>query len=358
MTDDKGKRRAARPAEPQVPEEATLPAGLGDTIQATGLVPASQADAVALATAVPVGATLQADAASSLGGLLGVNSPLGQFDSMMPTFGNVLLNIGSGVAASQEEMDKSLIETVKKLQDTKIKIVTDVIQELDDHGLPDATKEVKLVTEEVSLVNYVPPTQQLWNRVALSMDLTVSGMSAENGMVLKQQQTQASGVAGSSWWGFYGWFDGQASSSRQEQSTQSGYEQQWSSGQVRLDATLGSRRMDKLPVGAEVVTGPQISFSVGQATETKTGALVRRTVDVTIQVRRGNGQVLVGQALSVASDPFPYSFGTPEGSITNTSGKVVVQLSRDYPAGVAPSPVKGTITVTMNALVRSFDLSL
>lgn len=358
MTDDKGKRRAARPAEPQVPEEATLPAGLNDAIQATGLVPATPEDAVALATALPVGATLQADAASTLGGLLGVTSPLGQFTDVMPTFGNVLLNIGTGVAASQEAMDQALVASVQKMQDTTITVVTDVIQELDDHGLPDTTKEVRVVTEEVSLVNYVPPTQQLWNRVALSMDMTVTGMSAENGMVFKQQQTQASGFAGSSWWGFYGWFDGSASTTSQQQQSHNAYEQQWASGQVKLDATLGSRRMEKLPVGAEVVTGPQISFSVGQATDEKVGTLTRRTVDVTVQVRKRDGQVLVGQNLQVTSDPFPYAFGTAEGSVTNTAGKVVVRLTRDYPSNVQPAPVKGTITVKMNDLVRNFDLTL
>lgn len=355
MTDDKGKRRPARTDEPQAPEEALTPA-LGDAMQATGLVPATTEDAQALAAAVPMTTTLQADAASTLGGLLGVTSPLGQFESVMPTFGNVLLSIGTGVAASQEAMDKSLVATVQKLQDTKIKIVTDVIQELDDAGLPDTTREVTVVTEDVSLVNYVPPTQQLWNRVALSMDMTVSGMSAENGMVFRQQQTSASGYAGSSWWGFYGWFDGSASASRQEQASQSAYEQQWSSGQVKLDATLGTRRMEKLPVGAEVVTGPQISFSVGKTTETKVDKLIRRSVDVTVQVRKRDGSVLVGQSLVVSSDPFPYALA--DGSTTSTSGKVVVQLTRDYPAGVSPQPVQGALTVKMNDMVRNFGLTL
>jgi hypothetical protein len=358
MSEEKGKRRAERPAAPQVTEEATLPAGLNDAIQATGLVPATEADAAVLAAAVPVGATLQGDAASTLGGLMGVTSPLGQFQDVMPTFGNVLMNIGAGVAQSQEEMDKSLVATVQKLRDATITVVTDVIQELDDQGLPDATKEVKLVTEEVSLLNYVPPTQHLWNRVALSMDLTVTGMSAENGMVFKQQQTQASGVAGSSWWGAYNWFDGQASTSTQQQSTRSAYEQQWSSGQVRLDATLGSRRMEKLPVGAEVSTGPQISFSMGQTTETKAGPLVRRAVEVTLQVRKRNGQVSPGQNLVVSSDPFPYAFATPEGSTTNATGKVVVQLTRDYPATVTPAPTPGTLSVKMGEMVRNFDITL
>jgi hypothetical protein len=351
MSEDKGKRRGTRPAEPNVPEEATLPAAAEALAE---LAPA----AVAVADA-PVGAELQgvSDPGSMLTGLLGTTSPLGQFAEAMPTFGNVLLSIGTGVAASQEAMDRSLVDTVKKLQDTRITIVTDVIQELGDDGLPVDGRDPVLIKEEVSLVNHVPPTQHLWKKVSLSMDMSVAGMTAQHGMVLKQQQTSASGYAGSSYWGFYGWFDGYGSHGRSEQTTVSQSEQQWSSGQVRLDAILGSRMMDKLPVGVDVEIGPSISFTQGMMErEALENGVTRRFVIVTIEVRNQNGTPAASNTvLGISNDLFPH--GLVNGSAL-VGGKLAVKVYRDHPDGLEPAPAASTLTVKLGAMVRTFTVNL
>lgn len=364
MSEDKGKRRGTRPAEPAVPEEATLPVGAADlTLAAAPLVPAV-GDVVAPDTLapleVPALTELQGvnDPSSMFTGLTGAGSPLGQLADVMPTFGNVLLSIGTGVAASQEAIDRSLIETVKTLQDTRITVVTDVIQELGDDGLPDVDKPPTVETQEVSLINYVPPSHHRFESVKISMDMSVSGVSSEHGLVFNQQQAHAAGSSGSSWWGFYGWFDGYGSASRQEQSQVNQAEQQWSSGQVRLDAVLGARRMEKLPVGAQVEIGPQISFSVGTAREATTDNVSQRWVEVTVQVRKSSGAVNPDKRLSVTCDPFPYAY---VGSFTNTTdaqGKTVVKVYRDYPRGLAPTPAKARLTVTLGAIARTFDVTL
>lgn len=365
MSDETGKRRGGGRPEPRQVDEA-FPAGAGDAPLAADALPAApvtlaelQAGAAAMAGA-PVTAELQsvADPASMLTGLLGDTSPLGQFSGVMPTFGNVLLSIGTGVAASQEAIDKSLVETVKALQDTRITVVTDVIQELGDDGLPDVNGKPTVVTEEVSLVNYVPPSHHYWKKVQLSMDMTVSGISAEHGMVFKQQQAQASGAAVSHW-GFHDWFGGSATQSQHEHTAVARNEQQWTSGQVRMDAMLGARRMDKLPVGADVQIGPQILFSQGAVRETKPSgqAVTRRSTDVSVQVRKRNGAISVDQALVVSSDVFAYSL--PGGqSATGTDGRMVVTLYREYPTGLPVTPVQGVLTVTMNDVVRTFEVTL
>lgn len=364
MSEDKGKRRGTRPAEPNVPEEATLPVGAAHApLSAAPLVPAvgDVVDPHTLAPVeIPVLTELQGvnDPASMMTGLTGGGSPLGQLADVMPTFGNVLLSIGTGVAASQEAIDRSLVDTVKKLQDTRITVVTDVIQELGDDGLPDVEKGPSVETQEVSLINYVPPTHHLFKSVKISMDMSVAGVSSEHGLVFNQQQTSASGVSGSSYWGFYGWFDGYGSHSRQEQTAVSQAEQQWSSGQVRMDAVLGARRMEKLPVGAQVEIGPQISFSVGTAREATTGNVTQRWVEVTVQVRKSDGAVNISQPLVITSDPFPYAYVGSHTSTTDTDGKTVVRIYRDYPKGLAPTPARGRLTVTMNAIVRTFDVTL
>lgn len=364
MSEDKGKRRGTRPAEPNVPEEATLPVGAADaTLSAAPLVPAvgDIVDPVTLAPVeIPALAELQSvtDPSSMFTGLNGDGSPLGQLADVMPTFGNVLLSIGTGVAASQEAIDRSLIETVRTLQDTKITVVTDVIQELGDDGLPDVENPPHVETQQVSLINYVPPTHHLFKSVKISMDMSVSGMSSEHGLMFKQQQTSAAGVSGSSYWGFYGWFDGYGTASRQEQTQVNQSEQQWASGQVRMDAVLGARRMEKLPVGAQVEIGPQISFSVGTPREVTTNNITQRWVEVTVQVRKSNGALNVDQDLSISSDPFPFAYVGSHTNTTNAQGQTVVKLFREYPKGLAPAVAKGRLTVTMGAIVRTFDVTL
>lgn len=358
MTDDKGKRRGTGPAEPQVPEEATLPVGAADAVLSASPVPL---DAAVQAAAMPIAAQVQSvtDPNALLSGMLGGDGALGQFNDAMPSFGAVLLSIGTGVASSQQAMDESLRDTVDALQEAKITIVTDVIQELGDDGLPDQEKKPTLVTEEVSLVNYVPPTQQLWERVSLSMDLTVAGFSAEQGMILRQQQTQAQGATGTRFWGFGDWFSGSASHGAQERVTQSRTETQWSSGQVRLDALLGTRRMEKLPVGAEVVVGPQITFSQAAVVETRpVPQVTRRAVDVTVQVRRRDGAYDVARPLEITSDVFAYGFAGTHTSSTDTEGRTVVTVYRDTPAGTAVSPLRGTLSVKLGQIVRTLDITL
>jgi hypothetical protein len=367
MSEDKGKRRGTRPAEPNVPEEATLPVG-GETLAAApvpvyagelGSLPMAGDDAAIAAAAVPVMTELQgvADPNSMLTGLLGTTSPLGQFAEAMPTFGNVLLSIGTGVAASQEAMDASLVDTVDKLQKTRITVVTDVIQELGDDGLPLPNVAPTLVKEEVSLVNHVPPTQHLWKKVSLSMDMSVAGMSSQHGMVLKQQQTSASGYSGSSYWGFHGWFDGYASHNRSEQTTVSQSEQQWSSGQVRLDAILGSRRMEKLPVGVDVEIGPSITFSQGMVqAEARPNNVTRRYVDVTVEVRNQNGTPSTAAGLAISNDLFAH--GLPAGGAVLVNGKLPVRVYRDYPTGSEPPAAQSTLTVKLNQIVRTFPVTL
>jgi hypothetical protein len=368
MSEDKGKRRGTRPAEPNVPEEATLPAGaLDDTLSAApvpvyagelGTLPMAGDEEAIAAAAAPVMTELQgvSDPNSMLTGLLGTTSPLGQFAEAMPTFGNVLLSIGTGVAASQEAMDRSVVDTIKKLQETKITVVTDVIQELGDDGLPLPNVEPTLVKEQVSLVTHLAPTQHKWKRISLSMDMSVAGMSAQHGMVLKQQQTHASGYAGSSYWGFHGWFDGYASHNRSEQTTVSQSEQQWSSGQVRLDAVLGSQRMEKLPVGVDVETGPSITFTQGMVkAEALANGVSRRFIDVTVDIRNQDGTPSTSSDLAISNDLF--SYGLPNGSGL-VNGKLVVRVYRDHPTGLEPASAASTLTVKMKKFVRTYQVIL
>jgi hypothetical protein len=113
-------------------------------------------------------------------------------------------------------------------------------------------------------------------------------------------------------------------------------------------------------VGAEIAIGPIISYSQGEAKETKQNGATRRTVDVTLEVRKETGVANPGKTLEVDVSPFSFSFagsGGFTGSTTNTDGKVRLVLTRDVPAG-ATAPVRGTIRVKLGEVRRKFEISL
>lgn len=346
----KGKRPASDTADvPEAPvvQNETVP--VGASLQT--------ADSPFLSPEVP--ATPSVDPFAHLSSILSEGSggaATGALGAMAPTFANVLLSIGAGVAESQAALDKGLIETVTKLRDTKIKVVTEVVQELDDDGLPRATGP-ELVTEELSLINYVAPSQQVWKNVTLSMDMSVSEISAENGMTFSQDQTTASG-RGNSFWGFYGWFDVAANRNSYDQTQRSEYETTWSSGQVRLDATLESRHTEKLPVGVELEIGPKIYFSQGALRESTAAKVTRRSVDVRIQVQKASAAVNPAATIVTSCTGLAWSYATGYTSTTNALGETVVTLTRDVPAGAPVVPVKGKLTVKLGEIVRDFEVTL
>lgn len=289
---------------------------------------------------------------------LGLEADVSQeFADLAPTFGDVLLSIGTGVADSQAALDKSLVETAKQLSETKITLVTDVIQQLDDDGLP-AAEETELITSEVSLINFVSPTVHEWKHVALSMDLTVGAMDDERGMSFTRTQTSAG--ASLSWfpWAFGGWFQTDV----QYQNSHARAEADWAAGQVRLDAMLAPRRTSKFPVPAEVTIGPQMYFSQGAVRETVADDVVTsREVDVEIKVLKSSGAANPSAPLQVDVDRFALSFVDDaefNGSTTNNNGEVKVTIKRDIPNPFFAQPAKVKLTVRLGQMFKTLDISL
>jgi hypothetical protein len=188
------------------------------------------------------------------------------------------------------------------------------------------------------------------------MDMTVAGIDSESGMTFKREQSNTNVSAGA--WAFFGWFNAHHSHSEVNVATQTQQEAMWASGQVRLDATLGSRRAEKLPVGADFAIGPQIYFSQGAVREEKQGTLMRRSIDVTIQVRKASGAVNASAALVVSCDTLSLSFASGYSSLTNAQGQTRITLSREYPVGFAPGSAKAKVTVKLGDYSRDLDVSL
>jgi hypothetical protein len=333
---------------------------------------ASTAAVVAPSRAPQGGLTVRASGASALSTPVGAGSGAGsdgslltlaadasgQFESIAPTFGNILSSVGLGVANSQAALDKGVIDTVKKLSNTKITVVTEVVEELDDDGLPDPDA-TQLITNELSVLNFVTPTVHEWKHVALSMDMSVGAMDNETGVTYNVNSTSSSSGSYGAFFGLIGIGYKTDSSSYSNMMANSDREAQWSEGVVQLDATLGPRRTGKFPTPASVSIGPQIFFSQGSVVETKVGGVVtERSIDVLINVRKASGAVNPSKPLELEAAGLLPSFSTTApftGSTTNADGQCKVTLRRSITPGFSQTG-KRTLTVRLGQISKRFDI--
>src|ERR1041384_5873370 len=280
---------------------------------------------------------------------------------LSPTFGDVLLSIGTGVADSQTELDRGLVDTATQLSNTKIDVITEVIQKLDDNGLPDADN-TKLIKNNVSLINFVNPTVHEWKSVALSMDLSVGALDNESGMSFSAKQWKNNAHAYGLFWGFLGWFDTDSQPQTQDSTRHSRQEADWATGQVRMDALLGPRRTTKFPIPAQVTIGPTINFSQGSVQETLTGDVVTgRFIDVLINVRKKDGSVNPSVGLEADTDRFAFSWidtAPFTGSNTNPQGQAKLRITRDIPNPTFARPLKVKLSIRLGDMAKDLEVIL
>ncbi len=284
----------------------------------------------------------------------------GQLKAVAPTFGEVLGSIGIGVADSQTALDEGVIATVTELADTDITVVTDVIQYLDEDGLPDPSK-TELVKSDLSVLNFFTPTIHEWKRVAISMDLSCGAFSETDGLSFNARQS-GGGVGGAGlFWGFLGVNYEYGYDNRQDGSRQHEQEASWSSGEVRLDAILGPRTTGKLPVPSQVSVGPQIVFSQGPVKEVAVaGAGVNRSVDVLVTVLKAAGDPNPTKPVKIDAGGLRTSFSATApytGNITNADGQVLVTVIRNVPNAGA-SGLRQTLVARLGAMSQSYDLTI
>jgi len=297
--------------------------------------------------------------AQSLGGEANVSDTLGD---LAPTFGEVLRSIGMGVATSQTALDQGLVSTAATLSATKIELVTQVIQQLDEDGLPNPGA-TELQTKKVSLINYINPQAHEWKHVSLSMDLSVGAMDVESGVTFTQSQNSSSVATTGLLWGFVGWFDDADRGSYNRSTRETDRETEWEQGQVRMDAMLGPRRTSKFPVPAEVTIGPSLSFAQGAVSELASGGVVtERSLEVSISVRKADGSVNPDKTIEVVSDRFIIEYldnGNPGGfNKSNSDGIVIVAAKRAIHNSLFMRTSHGSITANLGRIDRTLDISL
>jgi hypothetical protein len=284
----------------------------------------------------------------------------------VPSFGNVLQSIGFSIADSQSNLDQGVIATAKQMSDSKIDVISEVILDLDDDGNP-AEDQPDPVRQSVSLLNFFPPMVHEWKHVSISMDLTVSALHYQHGLVFNQVIKNKNQVTYPLNWGFLGWFktDVIAEVTRTtatDYSSQFHQDVDWAEGQVRVDALLGTRETTTFPAPTEVAVGPQIYFNQGPAAEKfdkSSTSPVQRTTSFVVTVLKSSGDVngnayLEFSAGSVAASGQNDSAtgGEFKGNYTNTKGQVKVNLLRDLRGLASTAPVEATLTLTLGQLKR------
>ena len=311
----------------------------------------------------PVGSESAFPAAFMAGNLLaGEADASDELGGLAPTFGNVLNSIGVGVASSQEALDKGLVEIAKSLSDTNIDLVTQVIQELDDDGLPvTPTDNSNLRKQNVSLINFVNPQAHEWKHVALSMDMSVGEMDNETGMTYNATQTNSSVSTSGLLWGFVGWF--QHSNTSRETSLERTTDQEaaWSRGQVRMDAMLAPRRTGKFPVPAEVSIGPQIAIGMGGVLESEVAGVITRIQDLTITVRKADGSVNPDVLLNITSSSFAIELvdnGAAAFNYTNADGIVMARVKRRIPNAIFGRAIRGTVVAELGQISKDIEINI
>jgi hypothetical protein len=344
------KTSSTKAASPARSKRASSASALAPSRLPQGGLSARASGASALATPVGAGAD---------GSLLNLAADAsGQIEGIAPTFGNILSSVGLGVANSQSALDKGVIDTVKKLSNTKITVVTEVIEELDEDGLPDPDA-TQLITTELSVLNFVTPTVHEWKHVALSLDMSVGAMDNETGVTYNVSSTSTSSGSVGAFFGLIGVGYKTTSSSYADMMANTDREAQWSEGVVQLDATLGPRRTGKFPTPASVSIGPQIFFSQGSVVETKVANVVtERSVDVLINVRKASGAANPAKPLELEAAGLLPSFSTTApftGSTTNADGQCKLTLRRTITPGFGQTG-KRTITVRLGQISKRFDI--
>ena len=287
--------------------------------------------------------------------------------SSVPSFGNVLQSIGFSIADSQSNLDQGVVATAKQMNDTKIDVITEVILDLDDDGNP-AEDQPDPVRQSVSLLNFFPPMVHEWKHVALSMDLTVSALHYQHGLVFNQVIKKTDQVTYPMNWGFLGWFKTDLTT-EVTRTTASDYASQfhqdvdWAEGQVRVDALLGPRETTAFPAPTEVAVGPQIYFNQGPVVEKfdkSSTSPVQRTTSFVVTVLKSSGDVngnvyleFNAGSLAASGQNDSATGGEFKGNYTNTKGQVKVNVLRDLRGLASTTSVETTLKVTLGQLTRS-----
>lgn len=281
-----------------------------------------------------------------------------QLNDIAPTFGELLKSCGTGLANAQRALDASVIDTVNKLSKTKIDVVTDVVQRVDDDtGLPLEPVPADLIKQQLSVLNFVTPTVHEFKYMALTMDMAISKMDTKTGISFTNASLSVSRNSSGLFFGFVGVGSTNVNADFAAVRANTEREMQWASGRVQMDALLAPRRTTKFPVPARVEIGPQIFLTQGATTDVDGGAgtpVTERRVQLTITTLTAAGAPNATAQVTIDA-PGLLREADPNGNVV---GKTKFTLRRFLNGAGAAGFQTFPVRVKLGQLVKNFNVDL
>ncbi|HEV2755132.1 MAG TPA: hypothetical protein VG318_05070 [Actinomycetota bacterium] len=296
-----------------------------------------------------------------------------EIDRGGPAFGNFVKSVGLGVAAAQAELDTNMVATATALSQAQIDVIAVFEQVLSDTTGIMSTGNVHL--QKLPLINYLMPTAYQWTRVFLQADMKVAEFNSANGFNIKANSSSLGvgasasysrkkgvGVAASVSYG----------SSSYAAEGESSVSVDTAAGSIHMDALLEPKKPDvALPTPFILQKGPRLNLLVGSsegldaagAVTLIATAMTGRRVTLTAQLLTTAGAVNPAKPLSVTLDQPLMSYKTMNtlgalSTVTDTNGKLVIQVDKNGAAFAPSTPIPTTITVRFGMVTESVVVSL
>lgn len=242
-------------------------------------------------------------------------------------FGTLVERTGAAVAATQNQLNATGAATATALSQTLVNVVA--VRERIFHD--DGTLDTAVThTRQLPLITLIDPVFYKWSSVRLQGLFQAREFGTESTAVSGGSDTSSAfGLAG---WGFIfggGYFDVKSRTdvtSRTREETQD-----FSFGNMRMNALLEPRDDVTIPKPNQAIRGPRLSLILGEIEDVISGgAVVARTMSVLIQYNRRNGEPIPDKPISVDTDGVPWSFAGGPSAVTDATGRVEITLRRDF----------------------------
>lgn len=281
-------------------------------------------------------------------------------------FGELVKNIGLAVAATQAELDKTLVATAEALSKTRIDVVHTFEQQLDDEGQLKSGGEAKI--QSLPLTNFIPMTSYMCSRVYIEGDMKVQEFNSKTGFDIMSKSSSGGlrlgggfGLGGFSANGGFGY-----GSSSNQTSVQNGYSMDNAAGSIRMEATIEPRTDIELPKPLILQKGPVMTATVTGVEEIKepnppantTPNTIGKKATILVTVKKANNEANSGKTLQYSVDQPNVTHKPLVSLTTDNNGQISLEVTRQGAAYNPLTPVQVNVNVWLGFVSQSVSFTL
>jgi hypothetical protein len=277
-------------------------------------------------------------------------------------FGEFVKSVGLAVAAAQQQLDKTLVDTAKALSETEINTVAVFEQKIKDDDGTMERGEVHI--QKLPLTNYLMPTAYQWSRVYLEADMNVQEFNSRSGFNIQQKSFSADArVSGSYGLGGFG-VKGSAGMSYGSSSTgvDASYGQDVAAGKLHMEATLEPRGDVELPRPFVLQKGPRMQLQVGAREPIYEGGdatkpVIGQKVTLTAIVQKTDGSKMDADkplSLNISESSLNYQASGK----TDSNGTMSIVVTRSGAMYDPTTPVRAMVRVSFGLVSQSVGIVL